>query len=81
MVKGDLYTKLKWRYAFGHEFEASPALVLLGGHWCLDCLPAPWNYDDEAKKNPFFAQVWYPLHDKDEANYYDASIIKDMKKS
>ncbi|MBK1809980.1 NAD(P)-dependent oxidoreductase [Clostridium sp. YIM B02505] len=80
MKKGDLYTKLKWQCAFGHEFEASPALILLGGHWCPDCLPAPWNYDEEAKRNPFFAQVWYPLHDKDEANYYDASIIKDMKR-
>lgn len=80
MVKGDLYTKLKWKCAFGHEFEASPALVLLGGHWCPECLPAPWNYDEEAKVNPFFAQVWYPLHDKNEANYYDKSIIKDMKR-
>ncbi|MFW2504162.1 NAD-dependent epimerase/dehydratase family protein [Clostridium diolis] len=80
MVKGALYTKLKWRCAFGHEFEASPALVLLGGHWCPDCLPAPWNYDEEAKKNPFFAQVWYPLHDKSESNYYDESIIKEIKK-
>jgi hypothetical protein len=80
MIKGDLTTKLKWRCAFGHEFEASPTLVLLGGHWCTDCLPAPWNYDEEAKKNPFFAQVWYPLHEKDEANYYDESIIKDIKK-
>lgn len=80
MVKGDLYTKLKWECAFGHKFEASPALILLGGHWCPDCLPAPWNYDEEAKKNPFFAQVWYPLHDKDESNYYAASIIKDVKK-
>lgn len=81
MVKGDIHTKLKWRCAFGHEFEASPTLVLLGGHWCPDCLPAPWNYDEEAKRNSFFAQVWYPLYDKDEANYYDASIIKDVKKS
>lgn len=79
MVKGDLHTKLKWSCAFGHEFEASPVLVLLGGHWCLDCMPAPWNYDEEAKVNPFFAQVWYPLHDKDEANYYDESILKDIK--
>ena len=81
MTKGDLYTKLKWRCAFDHEFEASPALILLAGHWCPECLPAPWNYDEEAKRNPFFAQVWYPLHDRNEANYYDKSILLDIKKS
>lgn len=58
MKKGDLATKLKWRCAFNHDFEASPTLVLLGGHWCPDCLPAPWNYEEEAKRNLFFAQVW-----------------------
>lgn len=79
MKKGDLSTKLQWCCAFGHKFEASPTLVLLGGHWCPECLPAPWNYDEEAKRNPFFAQVWYPLHGKDVANYYDESILKDFK--
>lgn len=76
MIKGDLKTKLEWECAFGHRFKASPTLVLLRGHWCGDCLPMPWNYDEEAKYNPFFAQVWYPLHDKDEANVYDESILK-----
>lgn len=79
MHKGDLSTKLRWCCAFGHYFEASPTLILLGGHWCPECLPAPWNYDEEAKRSPFFAQVWYPLHEKDEANYYDQSILKDYK--
>ncbi|ULT58739.1 NAD(P)-dependent oxidoreductase [Neobacillus drentensis] len=79
MVKGDLATKLQWRCAFEHEFEASPTLILLGGHWCPDCFPAPWNYDEEAKRNPFFAQVWYPLHDKNENNYYSKDIIQDIK--
>jgi nucleoside-diphosphate-sugar epimerase len=78
MQKGDLSTKLQWCCAFRHEFEASPTLVLLGGHWCAECLPAPWNYDEEAKRNPFFAQVWYPLHEKNEANYYDESILKEI---
>jgi nucleoside-diphosphate-sugar epimerase len=80
MQKGDLSTKLPWCCAFGHYFEASPTLVLLGGHWCPECLPTPWNYHEEANRNPFFAQVWYPLHEKDEANYYDESILKDYKK-
>lgn len=76
MIKGDLKTKLKWECAFGHQFEASPTLVLLGGHWCPECMPLPWNYDEEARHNPFFAQVWTPLHDDDEANVYDESILK-----
>ncbi|MDE5874179.1 MAG: NAD(P)-dependent oxidoreductase, partial [Muribaculaceae bacterium] len=58
MAKGDLDTPLKWRCAFGHEFEATPRLVLKGGHWCKDCLPAPWRYAEEARVNPFLAQVW-----------------------
>jgi nucleoside-diphosphate-sugar epimerase len=57
MTKGDQTTKLNWECAFGHSFEASPKLVLLGGHWCPHCLPAPWIYEKEAKHNPFLAQV------------------------
>ncbi|HEY4784556.1 MAG TPA: NAD(P)-dependent oxidoreductase [Bacteroidales bacterium] len=76
MKKGDLRTKLEWECAFGHQFEASPTLVLLGGHWCPECLPTPWNYDQEAKRNQFFAQVWRPLHNIDESNVYDESILK-----
>lgn len=78
MKKGDLFTPLKWKCAHGHEFEMTPNLVLKGGHWCPGELPYPWDYDKEAKVNPFFAQVWYPLHDKDENNYYDESIYKDF---
>lgn len=72
MTKGDMATKLKWKCWQGHEFEASPALILLGGHWCSECyLPTEvWNYDEEAKHNPFFAQVWYTNHTKDEHNTY-----------
>lgn len=58
MIEGDLETKLKWRCAFSHEFIASPRLILKGGHWCEECEAPPWNYDDIAKKNPFFKQVW-----------------------
>lgn len=81
METGDLHTKLTWCCCFNHMFEASPALVLLAGHWCPDCLPAPWNYDEEAKHNPFFAQVWFPLHGEDEDNYYSESILEDTVKS
>ncbi len=74
MVKGDLRTKLKWKCGHcGAEFEASPTLILLGGHWCPECyIPQKaWDYDSIAKTNPFFAQVWYPDHDKDENNRYE----------
>lgn len=57
MEKGDLDTPLEWECAFGHRFEATPRTVLKGGHWCPDCLPAPWRYQEEARKNPFIAQV------------------------
>ncbi len=79
MTKGDLRSPITWSCQFGHEFKASPTLVLLGGHWCPECFPMPWNYDEIARGNPFFAQVWYPLHDKDEDNYYDESIFKGFK--
>ena len=78
MTAGDLTTKLKWRCVFDHEFEASPTLVLLGGHWCPECEPPPWNYDEIAKKNPFFAQVWYPNHDENESNFYDERCFEDI---
>lgn len=58
MTKGDLETPLSWECAFGHKFEASPTLILKGGHWCPDCLPAPWRYAREAEVNPFIAQLY-----------------------
>ncbi len=76
MTKGDMAGKLEWECQFGHRFEASPALVLLGGHWCPECLPPAWDYDRIAAGNPFFAQVWHPLHGLDESNRYDESIFK-----
>ena len=57
MDRGDLAGKLRWRCAFGHEFAASPTLVLPAGHWCPHCLPPPWNDAEIARRNPFFAQV------------------------
>jgi nucleoside-diphosphate-sugar epimerase len=87
---GDPYEKLTWRSAHGSTFEMSVNLVLKGGHWSPDDLPGPndgdfnnpftpWNFDEEAKVNPFFAQVWYPLHSKDEHNVYGEEIFKGMK--
>lgn len=37
MRRGDLSTPLEWRCRHGHRFSASPALILLGGHWCPEC--------------------------------------------
>ena len=70
--------KLTWKCAFGHEFKASPTLVLKAGHWCPECLAPPWDYDRSAKKNPFLAQVYYVNHDKDESCYYDEKCYKDI---
>jgi len=70
MDKGDWKTKLTFRCAFGHEFDASPRLVLEGGHWCPECERTSWNYGARAKVDPFFAQVWNPLHGADEMREY-----------
>lgn len=58
MTPGDIRTPLEWRCGCGHVFKASPTLILLGGHWCEECMPAPWRYDEQSKNNKFLAQVW-----------------------
>ena len=73
MEKGDLKTKLKWKCGYcKNEFEASPCLILLGGFWCPKCFipEEKWDYDNVAKTCPFFGQVWYIDHPKDENNVY-----------
>ena len=102
MVKGDLDTPLEWQCAEGHVFKASPRLILLGGHWCPECFPwpyndttglwkaqdtallpkkmQPWQWDREAKRNPFFAQLWAPLHDAKEDNVYGPEIFDGWEK-
>ncbi len=71
-------SQLQWTCAFGHEFSASPTLTLKAGHWCPECLAPPWDYDKIAKKNPFFAQVYYTNHDEDENNFYDEKCYEDI---
>lgn len=61
----DLNIKLRWKCGLGHEFEASPTLVKTG-HWCPQCVPPPWRWDDIAKSDPLFAQFYYNNHSKDE---------------
>lgn len=71
MTKGDLYTKLEWECHDGHRFFASPYTIIKAGHWCPVCsVPEPWDYDRLAKDNPFFAQVWYDSHKKNENAVY-----------
>jgi nucleoside-diphosphate-sugar epimerase len=81
MERGDLFTRLRWRCAFDHLFEATPNIVLKGGHWCPHCAPPGWNYDEEARRNPFFAQVWYPNHDREESNFYPEDCWRDILRS
>ena len=89
MVQGDWDTPLEWQCAEGHTFKASPRVILLGGHWCPDCMPwpykdepnaRPWQWDKIARENPFFAQIWTPLHDKNEDNTYGPEIFEGWEK-
>ena len=76
MKTGDWKTKLRMRCAFGHEFEASPRLILEGGHWCPECERKSWNYGQRAKVDSFFAQVWNPLHEPDELREYPKEVTE-----
>lgn len=71
---GDPAKPLAWECHKGHKFTASVKLVLEGGHWCPDCLPPAWDYDDLSEHSRFFAQVWEPQH-KGEHNYYGPEIF------
>ena len=78
MTVGDWSAKLRFRCAFGHEFEASPRLVLQGGHWCGCCERESWNYSERAARDPFFAQVWRPLHPADEPPLYVRKEVSEL---
>ena len=84
MKQGDWDTPLQWQSASGEVFEATPRLILLGGHWAPGDMPfpyrgkedeRPWHWDEVAKTNPFFAQIWTPLHEPDENNIYGSEIF------
>lgn len=79
---GKMTDKLVWKCGHcGKEFEASPNLILRGGHWCPHCfIPKnAWDYGRIAENNKFFAQVWYPHHSHEEKNYYDFNEIFDKE--
>lgn len=80
----DIYTPIKWKCADGHEFFMSVNAVLHGGHWCPECLSHEWRYGQIAKKNPFYAQVWTPLHGEGDdyvipMEYSGYDIAKELK--
>ncbi len=72
----DRSDRLSWSCAFGHKFEASTALVLLGGHWCPHCEAPGWNHDAIARVNPFFAQVHHNTHELHEDNHFDEKVCE-----
>jgi nucleoside-diphosphate-sugar epimerase len=55
--EGDVASPLVWRCAFGHVFAASPRLILMGGHWCPECVRDCAAYSVQAERNEFLAQV------------------------
>ena len=82
MAEGALMQQLQWQCWRGHHFQMTPNTVLKGGHWCPRCAPQKkgWDFDAEAKKNPFFAQVWYPNHDTSEQQHYPQDCYLDVVK-
>ena len=36
------------------------------GHWCPEELRGEWNYYEQARVNPFFAQCWDYEHEGEE---------------
>jgi hypothetical protein len=73
----DMYTPVTWEDAEGNQFDMTPNTVLRGGHWSPAQDPFPWRYDEIAKQNPFFAQVWYIDHSPNENNVYGEEIYRD----
>lgn len=79
-----IYDPIKWECADGHQFEMSVNTVLQGGHWCPECINHTWHYADIAKKNPFYAQVWTPLHGDDDdyaipMDFSGVDVSKELK--
>lgn len=61
MEKGSWRTKPEFECAFGHCFQASPRLVLKGGHWCDECERKSRNYGQRAKVEPFLPRSGIPF--------------------
>jgi hypothetical protein len=52
------HVPVEWQSASGQRFSMTPNLYMKGGHWCPTTMVDPAHYDAEARRNPFFAQVW-----------------------
>jgi len=59
-IRGNWTTLLRWRCHAGHQFSASLNLVLMGGHWCPECISNPTAYPVLALHSRFFHQVYAP---------------------
>lgn len=77
MTVGNWSEKLNFQCHCNHHFSASPRLILEAGHWCDECERESWNFNEQAKHSPFFAQVWNPLHDEDELARCYVKEVKD----
>lgn len=75
---GDFYSPLLWECGFGHRFQARPYTVLKAGHWCPVCVAPPWNFDEVARRDSHFAQVWRADHDPEENNFYPCECTEDI---
>jgi nucleoside-diphosphate-sugar epimerase len=75
--------KHKWQCSCGEEFEATPRLIIDGGHWCPTCTPPDWKFDETAKSNKLLAQPYYNKHSVNEnivyglKSFMNESDIKD----
>jgi nucleoside-diphosphate-sugar epimerase len=49
---------VEFQSSAGIRFTMTPRLYLKGGHWCPATMIDSANYEAEAKRNRFFAQVW-----------------------
>ncbi len=54
---GDSYAPLTWRCCQDHTFHMTPHTVLKGGHWCVECILPPWDYQKPFANSNFVRQV------------------------
>ena len=45
--------------------------MIRAGHWCPECAPPAWNYDELAKRDPGLARIYYVNHARDEHQKVD----------
>ena len=81
MTRGDVFTPIRWECHLGHQFEATPNLILKAGHWCPECERTAWDYAEYAKHSPFFSQVWTPIHGDEHGirvakEYSDKTVVR-----